>query len=89
MGLVGCSDGGASEEGGAPQPTKVTTLFTNIDVQSIQRTARTRGQAITQEPMEAFIRDLELPDADKIRLLSLTPWAYIGLAAELVRHIES
>ena len=29
------------------------------------------------------------PDADKIRLLSLTPSAYIGLAAELVRHIDS
>lgn len=47
MGLVGCSDGGASEEGGAPQPTKVTTLFTNIDVQSIQRTARTHFDSIS------------------------------------------
>jgi adenylosuccinate lyase len=54
-----------------------------------QMKALTRGQAITQETMEAFIRDLDLPDADKIRLLSLTPSAYIGLAAELVRHIES
>ena len=54
-----------------------------------QMKALTRGQAITQETMEAFIRDLDLPDADKIRLLSLTPTAYIGLAAELVRHIES
>jgi adenylosuccinate lyase len=53
-----------------------------------QMKALTRGQAITQETMETFIRDLDLPDADKIRLLSLTPAAYIGLATELVRHIK-
>ena len=50
--------------------------------------ALTRGQTITQETMEAFIRDLDLPDADKIRLLSLTPSAYIGLATDLVQHIR-
>lgn len=54
-----------------------------------QMKALTRGQDITQETLEAFIRDLDLPDAEKLRLLSLTPAAYTGLAVELVRHMES
>ena len=50
--------------------------------------ALTRGQAITQEIMEDLIRNLDLPDADKLRLLALTPSDYVGLASELVRHID-
>ena len=49
--------------------------------------ALTRGQAITQEIMEELIRNLDLPDDDKLRLLSLTPSDYVGLAPELVNHI--
>ena len=41
----------------------------------------TRGQAVTRETIRAFIEGLELPSADKARLLALTPSAYIGLAA--------
>ena len=48
----------------------------------------TRGQAITQETMEELIRNLDLPDEDKLRLLALTPSDYVGLASELVRHID-
>lgn len=40
VGLVACSDDGASQESAAPQPTKVTTLFTNIDVERLQATTR-------------------------------------------------
>ena len=41
----------------------------------------TRGHAITREAIRAFIEGLELPAADKERLLALTPASYIGLAA--------
>ena len=40
----------------------------------------TRGQTVTRETIHAFIEGLELPSADKTRLLALTPSAYIGLA---------
>ncbi|MGI4789225.1 MAG: adenylosuccinate lyase [Janthinobacterium lividum] len=49
----------------------------------------TRGAGITQAGIQAFISDLDLPDADKQRLLALTPATYVGLAEQLVRHIES
>jgi adenylosuccinate lyase len=39
------------------------------------------------EAMRAFIRGLALPEAEKARLLKLTPAAYIGKAAELARKI--
>jgi adenylosuccinate lyase len=51
--------------------------------------ALTRGARITREEMQEFIRDLDLPEADKERLLSVSPGAYVGYAADLVRHIDS
>ena len=42
-----------------------------------------RGQPITRELMQSFIGALQLPDADKQRLLALTPASYIGLAEKL------
>jgi adenylosuccinate lyase len=39
------------------------------------------------EAMRAFIRGLALPEAEKGRLLKLTPAGYIGKAAELARKI--
>ena len=47
--------------------------------------ALTRGQGVTKERLHGFIETLEIPDAEKIRLLALTPPAYLGLAAELAR----
>jgi adenylosuccinate lyase len=52
-----------------------------------QLKAFTRGQPITRELMRGFIEGLALPEADKARLLALTPAAYTGLAAELARRI--
>ncbi len=49
----------------------------------------TRGAGITREGIQAFIADLDLPAEDKQRLLTLTPASYTGLAAQLVRHIET
>ncbi|OIQ79971.1 adenylosuccinate lyase [mine drainage metagenome] len=47
----------------------------------------TRGKAITRESMREFIGTLPLPEADKARLLALTPAGYTGKAAELARRI--
>ena len=48
----------------------------------------TRGrESITRESLHAFIRGLAIPDADKQRLLALTPATYIGKAAELAKRI--
>ncbi len=47
----------------------------------------TRGAGITQEGIQAFIAELDLPEDDKQRLLALTPATYTGLASQLVRHM--
>jgi adenylosuccinate lyase len=53
-----------------------------------QLKALTRGKGgITRETLHAFIRQLTIPDAEKQRLLELTPSTYIGLAAQLARAV--
>jgi len=52
-----------------------------------QLKALTRGQGIMRESMRAFIAGLALPDADKQRLLALTPATYIGMAESLAKDI--
>jgi adenylosuccinate lyase len=52
-----------------------------------QLKALTRGRRIDGEAMRAFIRGLALPEAEKERLLKLTPAAYTGKAAELARKL--
>ena len=48
----------------------------------------TRGKGgITQATLHAFINQLAIPDSEKQRLLQMTPWNYIGLAAELAKRI--
>lgn len=47
----------------------------------------TRGKAIDQELIQAFINGLPLPATDKQRLLTLNPAAYTGLAEALARSI--
>ncbi len=47
----------------------------------------TQGKPITKELMQGFIRGLALPEADKQRLLALTPASYTGKAAELAKRI--
>ena len=46
----------------------------------------TRGQPITRELMQGFIRGLALPEDDKARLLAMTPASYTGLAEPLARR---
>ena len=47
--------------------------------------AFTRGRAIDRSAMHEFIRSLELPAAEKERLLALEPRTYLGLAPLLAR----
>jgi adenylosuccinate lyase len=49
----------------------------------------TRGKKITAETMRLFIEGLDIPVEDKKRLLELTPARYIGIASQLVNHIQS
>ncbi len=46
----------------------------------------TRGQQVTREALHGLIRALDIPAAEKERLLALTPATYIGKAAELARR---
>jgi adenylosuccinate lyase len=52
-----------------------------------QLKALTRGRQLSREELHQFIRELELPNAVKKRLLELTPATYTGLAAQLARDI--
>ena len=47
----------------------------------------TRGAAMSRELIQGFIADLAIPEADKQRLLAMTPASYIGKAAELARRV--
>jgi uncharacterized repeat protein (TIGR03847 family) len=50
----------------------------------------TRGQAgITRETLHALVKALDIPDAEKRRLLALTPATYIGKATELAQRTRS
>jgi adenylosuccinate lyase len=48
----------------------------------------TRGRPIDRVAMHEFIASLELPAAEKQRLLSLEPAAYVGLAPLLAKRIQ-
>ena len=48
--------------------------------------ALTRGKTITREAIQAFIATLEIPQAERDRLLAMTPASYTGKAAELARR---
>ena len=45
-----------------------------------------RGKEINQEIIQKFIKNLNINDQDKDRLLNLTPQTYIGLAKEIVEN---
>ncbi|QBM30527.1 Adenylosuccinate lyase [Hydrogenophaga pseudoflava] len=46
----------------------------------------TRGKTVTAEALHTLIRSLEIPQAEKDRLLAMTPASYVGKAAELARR---
>ena len=47
----------------------------------------TRGKTVTAEDLHGLIRSLAIPDAEKERLLAMTPASYVGMAAELARRV--
>ena len=59
---------------GLPQPYEQLKKFT-------------RGEAMTRELIQGFIAALAIPDAEKQRLLAMTPATYTGKAAELARRV--
>jgi adenylosuccinate lyase len=46
----------------------------------------TRGKTVRPEALHGLIRSLEIPEAEKDRLLAMTPASYIGKAADLARR---
>jgi adenylosuccinate lyase len=49
----------------------------------------TRGRPIDKESMREFIASLDLPEAEKDRLLGLEPGTYLGLAPLLARRVRA
>ena len=47
----------------------------------------TRGKGIEKDALHAFIRTLAIPEAEKQRLLLMTPGNYIGIAVQLAKAI--
>jgi adenylosuccinate lyase len=47
----------------------------------------TRGKRVDAAAVAAFVRGLPIPDADRQRLLELTPATYVGIAAALARAV--
>ena len=47
----------------------------------------TRGNRVSRDGMQEFVKTLDIPQAAKNELLKLTPWDYTGKAAELARRI--
>ena len=52
-----------------------------------QLKAFTRGEPMTRELMQGFIAKLDIPLADKQRLVTMTPASYTGMAAKLARRV--
>ena len=46
----------------------------------------TRGKTVRAADLHALIASLEIPQAEKDRLLAMTPASYVGMAAELARR---
>ena len=47
----------------------------------------TRGKTVTADALHGLITSLQIPQADKDRLLAMTPGSYVGKAAELARRV--
>jgi len=47
----------------------------------------TRGQKLGREAIRAFVQELALPEADKLRLMEMTPADYVGNAADQAKAL--
>jgi adenylosuccinate lyase len=68
------------------EPVQTVMRRYGLDNPYDQLKAFTRGQPITRELMQGFIRGLALPAAEIERLLALTPASYTGLAQTLAQR---
>ncbi|MDE0853101.1 MAG: adenylosuccinate lyase [Nevskia sp.] len=48
----------------------------------------TRGQKLGRDALRAFVQELALPEADKQRLLEMTPASYVGNATEQAKALK-
>jgi adenylosuccinate lyase len=67
------------------EPVQTVMRKAGIENPYEQLKALTRGKAISRETLQDFVRSLDLPAADKVRLLEMTPRGYVGLAARLAQ----
>jgi adenylosuccinate lyase len=68
------------------EPIQTAMRRFGIDNPYEQLKELTRGKAVTREVIGEFIMRLEIPAADRERLLAMTPANYLGKAAELARR---
>ena len=47
----------------------------------------TRGKTVQSADLHALIASLEIPEAEKTRLMAMTPGSYVGMAAELAKRV--
>jgi len=52
-----------------------------------QLKALTRGKGITRQALQEFVQSLDIPAAEKQRLLAMTPQSYTGLAEQLAKRV--
>jgi adenylosuccinate lyase len=67
----------------------IQTVMRRFGVQNAyeQLKEATRGKTVLAADLQKLIKGLEIPAADKARLLTMTPASYVGKAAELARAI--
>ena len=70
------------------EPIQTVMRKAGIDAPYEKLKALTRGQAVTQATIHAFLETLDLPAADKARLIALSPATYIGIANQLVDQLD-
>ncbi|MFA6458331.1 MAG: adenylosuccinate lyase [Patescibacteria group bacterium] len=63
-----------------------TILRKNGDASAYEKLKKlTRGEQLSVELIHEFVQNLDIPAADKKRLLALTPEKYVGIAGKLVK----
>jgi adenylosuccinate lyase len=67
----------------------IQTVMRRFGVQNAyeQLKEATRGKTVLASDLQKLIAGLEIPEADKARLLAMTPASYIGQAAALAKAI--
>jgi adenylosuccinate lyase len=69
------------------EPVQTVLRRYNVEGAYEQLKELTRGKGITREALQTFIGSLDLPEADRQRLLAMTPASYIGKAVELAKRV--